>query len=124
MLNVFIAGMNDNDHDGLKPFLSLIYYILYSVGDKTDMRFEKTLKVLIDVAESNQQFYKWMEVVYEFIFKLSAAIPRVSEWFKFNAVGLNWLLDWANQVIYPQGSALDQNGCRLYKKRQQYQQYP
>ena len=72
LLNVFVVGMNENDHDDLKPFLSLIYYILQFAhkSEKSEQRFERTMKILMEAAESNRAFYKFMEAVYEFIFKL------------------------------------------------------
>lgn len=40
------------------------------------------MQMFIDTIKLNVQFYKYMEVVIEFILKISGKIPAVKEWFK------------------------------------------
>lgn len=126
LLNVVIVGLNENDHDAIKQYLTLHYHIVLTAhkADREEQRFERAMKAIIEVMENNQHFYKFTEAMYEYIFKLSAAVPKVTEWFKANQASLAWLSDWSQQVQFPIGSQVDVNAVRLYKKRQQYQQYP
>lgn len=97
LLNVVVAGLNENDYDGLKPFFTLFYHILLTSAkaDKTELRFERAMNILMETMENNQQYYKFMEVVYEYLFKLAAALPQVAEWLKTNRDRFKWLILWA-----------------------------
>lgn len=62
-----------------------------------------------------------MEVMYEFIFKVTSAYPHVLIWFTQNQDKWRFLSQWASSIHFPLTEA---TGVKLLKKRQQYQQYP
>lgn len=65
-----------------------------------------------------------METVYEFIFKLAAGVQSVQQWFQNNADKWSYLVEWAQKISFPVSTIDQTNNVRLYKRRQQYQQYP
>ncbi len=51
----------------------------------------------MDVIKSNLIYYKWMEVVIEFIFKIICKYPSIKEWFYKQQVEWKFLVDWMTQ---------------------------
>lgn len=44
---------------------------------------------------NNQVYYKFMEVCYEFIFKLCAGMPIVFQWFRANPDKWSWIIEYS-----------------------------
>lgn len=79
------------------------------------------LDSFMEIVQRNLGYYKWMETVLEFIFKIVSKQMPVREWFYANPTKWRCLTDWIRQYPRPphpaQGAA---NGARLLKARQNY----
>jgi len=83
ILQVIELGLNEHDYAELKPFFTLLQYLLTkpNTSDKSDNRFERTMTFFLETLERNQIYYKFMESSFEFIFKLLGAVPHIFTWF-------------------------------------------
>lgn len=83
LLGVIQHGLTDYDHEELKPFLHLTYFLLERPGGESpEQRFESVMQTLLEIARANANYYKYMEAIFEFIFKITCKIPAAREWFK------------------------------------------
>lgn len=110
------AGLFEQDFDGIRPFLCLFQELLENTHANFAARRDDWLTRFLDCVKNNQGYFKWMEAIYEFIFKITTRIPRVRDWFYQNSDKWQFLIEWARQhqrAPHPaQGSV---NGVRLYK---------
>jgi len=85
LLNVMIMGLQESDYLNVKPYLALVQYLLKNPGGTPgENRFDHVITTFLESVQNNQQFYKFMEVMYEFIFKVTSAYPHVLLWFTQN----------------------------------------
>ena len=125
LLDVVQLGLTEHDYNDIKPYLTLIQHIVMKPsGDRSEGRLDRTLVLFLEMMDSNQTFYKYMETCFEFLFKLVAAVPHVFAWFTQNKDKWLWLVEWAQKVSFPVNQMDPSSNVRLYKKRNQYQQYP
>lgn len=83
LLTVVQLGLADHDYSDIKPYLTLLQYILmYPGGDKNEGRFDRAMLNFLDFIEQQCQiYYKFMETVIEWLFKLIAAKTDIHRWF-------------------------------------------
>ena len=116
-------GLYEQDYDGIRPFLALFQEMLDSNHQNFTQRKGEWLLRFLESIKQNQGFFKWMETIFEFIFKITTRIPRVRDWFYQNQEKWQFLIDWVRTHQRPphpaQGNA---GGIRLFKPRMQMAQ--
>lgn len=90
------AGLQEYDFDGLRPFLFLLEILLETDHQAFTSRRSAWLARFLEVVKSNSGYYKWMETVFEFIFKLVGRNSHVRDWFYQSQASGAWqfLVDW------------------------------
>ena len=73
--------------------------------------------VFLDTVKLNQQFYKFMETIYDFIFKITSRLPAAREWFRTHKLKWSFLNEWNENCRFPVNPMDPSNNVRLYKKR-------
>lgn len=82
LLRVLIGGLQDSDYAEVKPFLTLLQFMVTRPGgEPAEKRLDKTMIPFLQVIENSQTYYKFMETIFEFIFKLVSGVPHMSMWF-------------------------------------------
>jgi hypothetical protein len=64
------AGLIDQDFDCLRPFLCLFEALIDGSCPNFNSRVPAYLQRFVDTVKLNISYYKWMEVIFEFIFKI------------------------------------------------------
>lgn len=89
-------GLKENDYEGLRPFLYLLETMLSTNHEAFTAKRAAWLERLLHVIKKDGLgYYKWMETLYEFIFKIVGRNAWVREWFYSNVNAWKWLRDWA-----------------------------
>jgi len=78
------SGLNDNDFDGLRPFLGLFEALLEQTHANFVKRREAFLGRFLEACKHHIGFYKWMEAIFEFIWKITTKNAAVRQWFYDN----------------------------------------
>lgn len=68
----------------MRPFLGLFTVLLETNHEHFVSRRSNWLNRFIEAVTSNFGYYKWMETIYEFIFKIVSRNAFVREWFYTN----------------------------------------
>lgn len=85
LLEIIGNYINELDYDTVKPVLILTQFMLEHPGQDNEARFELILSTFLgNIKKNNQVFYKFMEVVIDFIFKIISRNTRVRDWFYNN----------------------------------------
>lgn len=111
------TGLEQHDYDGVRPFLCLFEVLLETTHANFVSKRKEWLEQFMDVVERNARYYKWMETVLEFIFKIVSKQPAVRDWFYANPAKWRCLTDWARQQGPPHPAQAGPNGVRLLKIR-------
>jgi hypothetical protein len=90
------AGLNDQDYDLLRPFLTLFEVLLETAHPSLASRRVSWLEGFIETVRNNSCYYKWMESIFEFIFKITSRNPAVREWFYNNESSWQFLVEWVS----------------------------
>lgn len=102
LLNVVRLGLHEHDHSDVKPYLTLAYFLMKNPGgERSENRLEAVMETFLESVSNNQQFYRLMEVFYEFIFKVVAALPHIMVWFGQHKEKWSFLAQWAINVSFP-----------------------
>ena len=110
------VGLTENDYEALRPFLFLLEVLLETKHEAFTSRRAAWLARFLDIVKSNGRFYKWTEVVYEFIFKIVGRNAFVREWFYSNPDTWNHLVQWVgNNPRAPHPAQPTATGVRLFK---------
>ena len=78
------AGLQDQDYDGLRPFLCLLEVLLETNHEHFASRRATWLSLFIESVKGNAGYYRCMETLFEFIFKIVGRNAAVREWFYSN----------------------------------------
>lgn len=78
------AGLNEHDYDGIRPFLCLFEVLLETNGEQFTSRRAGWLARFLEAVKANFGYFKWMEVIFEFIFKITSRNAAVRAWFYDN----------------------------------------
>lgn len=90
--------------------------------DAFTSRREAWLLRFLEVVKGNSGYYKWMETVFEFIFKIVGRQIFVREWFYRNHAAWQCLVEWAgSHPKAPRPAQAASSGVRLFKGRQNMQ---
>lgn len=95
------AGLNDYDFDQVRPFLCMLQRMLEIQHKEFKSKRSHFLQKFLEIVHHNQAFFKWMEVVIEFIFKIVGRIQAVREWFYKNPKQWSFLVEWINNHTRP-----------------------
>lgn len=76
-------GMSDPnyDFDGIRPFFILAENLFASENPIVKEKLNDWLIRFLKWIMANKNYYKWMEVAFEYIFKIVAKNPTVRDWF-------------------------------------------
>lgn len=85
-------------------------------------RLPAWLTRFLETVKANLGFFKWMETIFEFIFKVVGRNAAVRDWFYSNKNAWQFLVEWAgtNQRA-PHPAQASSTGVRLFKSRQHMQ---
>jgi len=76
----------------------------------------------LQAVEANAGYHKWMEVIYDFVFKITSRNAAVRQWFYNNQPAWRFLVDWASiNKVPPHPAQPSHTGVRLFKNRQNLQ---
>lgn len=75
------AGLDHHDYDEIRPFLCLFEVLLETTHVNFVGKRREWLERFMEVVQNNLAYYKWMETVLEFIFKIVSKQPPVRDWF-------------------------------------------
>lgn len=122
LLGVISNGLTDGDYDEIRPYLILLQFALSHPGSANpEQRFEALIQTFLEIVKQNQIFYKFMEVVIEFVFKIVSKIAPVKQWFAANKQAWAYLALWSQDAKFPIGYGDQQNNLRVFKKRNNLQ---
>lgn len=110
------AGLIDQDFDCLRPFLCLFEALIDGSCPNFNGRVPAYLQRFVDTVKLNISYYKWMEVIFEFIFKIVGKYQHVREWFYANEASWKFLIDWVGSNQRHPGGAQNQ-GVYLFKQQ-------
>jgi len=76
----------------------------------------------LETVKANLGYFKWMETIFEFIFKIVGRNSMVREWFYSNKNTWQFIVEWAgaNQRA-PHPAQPSSSGVRLFKSRHNMQ---
>lgn len=114
------TGLDHHDYDEIRPFLCLFEVLLETTHVNFVGKRREWLDRFMEVVENNVAYYKWMETVLEFIFKIVSKQPPVRDWFYANQAKWRCLTEWARHHRPPHPAQTGANGARLLKARQNY----
>jgi len=102
--------------------LCLFELLLETEGEHFTSRRAPWLTRFLETVKSNFGFFKWMEAILEFIFKITSRNAAVREWFYSNQAAWHCLLEWVGQhTRAPHPAQGASSGVRLFKGRQNIQ---
>lgn len=79
------AGLNEHDYDSIRPFLCLFEVLLETDGENFTSRRSAWLTRFLETVKANFGYFKWMETIFEFIFKITSRNAAVRDWFYHNS---------------------------------------
>jgi hypothetical protein len=100
----------------------LFEVLLETNGEHFTSRRAGWLARFLETVKSNFGYFKWMEAVLEFIFKITSRNAAVRDWFYNNQSTWQCLLEWVGQhTRAPHPAQGASSGVRLFKGRQNIQ---
>lgn len=84
LFKTFEIGMFEYDYDRIRPFLCLFETLLESDHEACTSKRAAWLSSFLETVSAGSSYYKWMETVFEFIFKIVSRHDFVREWFYSN----------------------------------------
>jgi hypothetical protein len=107
------AGLTGLDFDGLRPFLCLFEALLEEPHQLFARNRDAWLQGYLHLVKAHVTYYKWMEVNYEFVFKIVSRHEHVRSWFYTNESAWQVLVDWAQRHQRP--PTMHSQGIKMYK---------
>ncbi|CDW78729.1 UNKNOWN [Stylonychia lemnae] len=115
-------GLRESDYDDARPYLMLLQHLLQTPGgEPAENRFDNLMLVFIEVLRINQQYYKFMEAMFDFLFKIASRISTVKEWLMKFKPRWAFLNDWAIDMKFPLNQMDATNQLRIFKRRNNMQ---
>lgn len=96
-----MIGLTEYDYDEVRPYLMLLQFLLSNPSPNFNQKLDTALSNYLDVVRQNANFYKYMETMFEFIFKITSRIPHVRNWFYEKKNQWEWLSDWIKEYKMP-----------------------
>lgn len=122
LIQTLLHGVNESDYDTVRPFLVLFEALMENQSKEFAIKKDAWLKQFLMTVQKNSDYFRFMEVIFEFIFKITSRSQGVKEWFYSNPEQWQFLYQWllANQKP-PHPSSI--NGPRLFKEQRSINQY-
>ena len=90
LLQVVQQGLTDGEFDEVKPYLVLTQKLIEACPERVEVILQNWLEVVIE----QQQYYKWMETNFDFLFKICGRYPLARDWFRSHKSQWQFLIDW------------------------------
>ena len=84
LFKTFEIGLFEYDYDRIRPFLCLFETLLETEHEACTSKRAAWLSSFLETVSAGSCYYKWMETVFEFIFKIVSRHEFVREWFYSN----------------------------------------
>lgn len=94
-------GLMEYDFDKIRPFYTVLEYMLRTEDMASEDNVNMWLAELLDIIRKNVNFYLWMEVMLDFVFKITSRIGMVRQWFVNNLKEWDFLLEWVQENRLP-----------------------
>ena len=81
IFKAIVNGLRDYDYDRIKPYLYILEHLLTTKFDYHDTMKLKWLNIFCKIVNQNLGFYKYIEVMFEFINKMSCKNQLIKNYF-------------------------------------------
>ena len=71
----------------------------------------------LNTVKGNATYFKFMETILDFIFKITSRMEHVRQWFYANKQHWEWLVDWIKEYKLPPNPISSGSNMRLFKKK-------
>ena len=71
----------------------------------------------LETARNNSSYFKYMEMIIEFVFKITSRFEHIRNWFYTNKQHWVWLIDWIKEFKYAPNPMAQNVNIRLFKRR-------
>lgn len=115
LFNTIKDGLCEYDHDKIRPFYTILEYMLRTEDMATEDNVYKWLDELLYIIRRSVNFYLWMEVMLDFVFKITSRISHVRQWFIDNQSKWEFLFDWVRDNRQPPQPYNNQSNVQLTK---------
>lgn len=101
LIKTINLGLHDYDYDEVKPFLMLLQFLLAKPSDNFQAKLDYMLQNFLDSVKNNCNYYRFMETMFEFIFKITSRYEHVRTWFYGKSHQLQFLAEWVRDYKSP-----------------------
>lgn len=103
--NVITSGLKENDYDKIRPFLILFQHFIEACqADPKNIYSQSVGEFLVHffrVVDDQSRYYQWMEVVIDWVIKVTFRVPLMANWMIENNESWLFLIDWLKQNPFP-----------------------
>jgi hypothetical protein len=115
-MNIIEVGLMENDFTKINVFLRLFREVLLSQNDSYVSKFDAIMRKFMAIVAQNLDYFKFTEMVFDFVFVIIGTIPKVKQWFYKNPKQWNCMIEWLKENKYPP-TQIGAGSVRLLKNK-------